>query len=103
MPIHEGRKADTMGYRTKFISYAARREPKSDFYCVACQKDMDPQKPCRAVHMIDGGYYALHPSEEPNYVPDGGDMGCWPIGNDCAKKLGIEWTFAPALFAKGAP
>ena len=51
--------------------------------------------------MIDGGYYALHPAGEAKYVPDG-EMGCWPIGNDCAKKLGLEWCHAKAtLAAKG--
>ena len=85
--------------RTKFIDFDARRDPKTDFFCCACQKDMDPKKPCRAVHLVDGGMYALHPKDEEKYAPDGGDLGCHPIGSDCAKKLGLEWTFPPAPFA----
>ena len=89
--------------RTKFIDFDARHDPKTDFFCCACQKDMDPSKPCFAVHMVDGGYYALHPADEAKYTSDGGEMGCWPIGNDCAKKLGLEWCHSKAAWPrKGA-
>lgn len=56
--------AEMATLRTKFIEFDARRDPKTDFFCVACQKDMDRAKPVRAVHMVDGGYHALHPADE---------------------------------------
>jgi hypothetical protein len=52
--------------------------------------------------MINGGYYALHAADEAKYVPDGGEMGCWPIGDDCATKLGLEWTHEKALWPQRA-
>lgn len=58
-----------------------------------CQKDLNPNKPCRWVHCIQGGMFALHPEDESKYeYNDASDMGSWPIGLDCAKKLGLEWT-----------
>lgn len=79
-------------HRTKDIDFDARRDPKTNHYCVACQKDLKQGQKHRTVHMIKGGYTALHPEDEHKYKPDSGDMGHWPIGMDCAKKLGLEWT-----------
>lgn len=88
-----------MTIRTKQIDYGARRDPQTDFYCVACQKDMDRTRPARAVHLIcNFPLIALHPADELVYVPDGSDMGCFPIGECCAKKLGREWTFPKSLW-----
>ncbi|NOG70494.1 hypothetical protein [Roseicella sp. DB1501] len=69
-----------------------RKTPKTDYYCINCQRDIDPSKPHRMVHAIAGGDWYLHPEDEDQYVPDGGDCGFLPFGNDCAKRLGIEWT-----------
>jgi hypothetical protein len=44
------------------------------------------------VHLIDGGDTVLHPSDETAYVSDSGDLGAQPIGSDCARKLGLEWS-----------
>jgi hypothetical protein len=81
-----------MAYRTKFIDYDARPRPKTDFSCIACQRDLDPKRNVRRVHCVDGGAFALHPDEEAAYVADSGEMGWFPIGADCAKRLGLEWT-----------
>ena len=79
-------------YRTKFIDYDANySRAKTDFICIACQHDLNPKR-ARFVHCVNGGPFALHPDDESKYVPDRGDMGCFPIGPDCAKKLGLEWT-----------
>jgi hypothetical protein len=67
-----------------------RREPKTDRFCAVCQKDMKDE-PRRWVHMIDGGPTVLHPEDEHLYTPDGGDLGSWPVGPECAKKIGKEW------------
>jgi hypothetical protein len=88
----------TQDLRTKFIDFDARRDPKTDFFCCACQKDMDRSKACYAVHLVDGGPFALHPDDEVKYIPDGGELGCHPIGNDCAKKLGLEWCHPKAIW-----
>lgn len=80
-----------------------RRNPKTSHYCCKCQKDIDPSKPYRMVHLVDGGAWVLHPEEEARYVPNGGDVGGHPIGPDCSKRLGIEWTqgaYGPKPIAK---
>jgi hypothetical protein len=90
-------------YRTKFIDFDARPNPKTSHWCIACQRDLDPSKPAFWVHCVDGAPYALHPEDEAIYnaLPDsakGGEMGCFPIGNDCVKKLGVEWAFKAPHF-----
>lgn len=74
----------------KFLDYDARHRPKTSLHCVRCQKDI--RGSYRMVHVIWGGSHVLHPSYEPSYVPDAGDMGLHPIGPDCARKLGSEWS-----------
>lgn len=81
-----------MALRTRFIDYDARRKPKTALSCVACQRDLNPARPYRWVHCVDEGPFALHPEDEKNYTPDAGDLGWFPIGMDCAKRLGLEWT-----------
>lgn len=84
-----------MGYRTKFIDPDTRRQPKTDRFCVRCQKDIKPQSPTRAVHLVDGGPYALYPDDERVYAitgNTGSDLGMHLLGMDCAKTIGTEWT-----------
>ena len=71
-----------------------RRDPKTNAYCVRCQKDLKPGTPRRYVHLIGagGGGWFLHPDDESKYVPDDGDGGFIAIGMDCVKRVGIEWT-----------
>src|SRR3990167_9410732 len=79
-----------------------RRDPKTDRFCVRCQKDMKLGQSARVVHLVGGGHLVLHPSDEDAYTaamkaePNGelarSDLGCFPIGMDCARKLGMEWT-----------
>jgi hypothetical protein len=97
----------TKDLRTKFINGDYRRDPKTDFFCCACQKDMDPTKPCYSVHLVDGGPFALHPDDEAAYQAhsvmckggqDPGELGCFPIGTDCAKRLGLEWCHPKAVW-----
>lgn len=82
-------------YRTKFLDYDARPSPKTEFFCVRCQRDIKPGAPHRLVHLVDGGYMILHPEDESKYRDDRGDLGLHPIGMDCARKIGLEWTHGP--------
>ena len=82
-------------YRTTFIDYDARREPKTDRFCVRCQKDIRPDSPARVVHLVDGSTNALRPEDEAKYKQEGnqaGDQGAWLLGMDCAKQIGLEWS-----------
>jgi hypothetical protein len=68
------------------------RRPKTDCFCWRCQKDLKPDQPRRWIHLVDGGSQFLHPESEVVYVTDGGDCGWFPVGMDCAKRIGLEWT-----------
>ncbi|MDX8537049.1 hypothetical protein RFM23_05355 [Mesorhizobium abyssinicae] len=81
-----------MALRTKYADPDFRRDPKTSVFCAICQRDLKPGQKRRIIHCIDGGLTVIHPDDEALYTPDGGDMGCWPIGMDCARKLGLEWS-----------
>lgn len=83
-----------MTYRTAYLDQDNRRWPKGR-YCVACNKTLRAGRAYRRVHLVNGGPFVLHPEDEALYVADAGDMGSFPIGDDCARKLGLEWTLAP--------
>jgi hypothetical protein len=87
--------------RTKPLpAYEARngRRIVSNHPCIVCGKEVNP-KTARYVHLINGGHIVLHPSDEHLYESDGGDVGGQPIGPDCAKRLGLEWS-SPAIERK---
>ena len=73
----------------------SRREPKWDIgknYCTICGREIKTES-YRTIHVVGGGSQVLHPSDEQAYnVASPGEMGFMPIGNDCARKLGIDWT-----------
>lgn len=41
--------------RTKVLDGDYRCEPQTDRFCVRCQKDIKPDSPARAVHIVEGG------------------------------------------------
>lgn len=97
----EGRENAADKFRVKYMEGDYRRDPKTEHYCCRCQKDLKPGQPYRVVHLVDGGPCILHPDDDQEYMawseahPGGqhpGELGCHPIGSDCAKKVGIEWT-----------
>lgn len=68
-----------------------RRDPKTDTYCVICQRDIKGE-PKHWVHLVNGGVEVLHPQDETLYKTDGGDLYFHPVGPECAKKIGKEWV-----------
>jgi hypothetical protein len=85
--------------RTTHLDYESRRKPKTDYSCVACQKDIDPGRPHRRVALLSGTDIVVHPEDVDLPVSDEvKQQTCeteivWhPLGNDCAKKLGLEWS-----------
>lgn len=76
--------------RTKFIDFDARRLPKTDHWCVCCQRDLKVGTEYRAVKLLnDEEPFAIHPDDH-GPLP----RKLWPIGMDCARRLGMEWTVA---------
>jgi len=71
-------------------------EPKAnvgweDSFCVQCGRKVGAD--AWHVEVIDGGFIRLQDGTEADQN-DAGYMGCWPVGNECAKK------FAPSLLFK---
>lgn len=79
-------------YRTAFIDPDNRPQPRTEHYCARCHRDLKPNQPFRVVHLVDGGPFALHVDDEALYTDAGSDMGCFPVGLDCARKIGDGFT-----------
>lgn len=68
------------------------KTPATACFCFRCNRDLKPGQSRRWIHLIDGGAAILHPDSEADYVSDGGDMYYFPVGMDCAKIIGLEWS-----------
>lgn len=60
--------------------------------CCICHRRLTSVASARWVHLIDGGACILHPEDASLYIADTDDLSLYPIGLDCAKKLGLEWS-----------
>jgi len=65
----------------------SRKNLGNSLGCVRCRAKVNEKK-AKWVHVIAGGGEVLHPSDEKNYVADGGDLGGYPVGPECAKFFG---------------
>lgn len=83
-----------MTYRTKWIDPDFRRDAKTMHYCGVCQRDLKLGQPHRRILFDPTKYEAVHGEDwDIALSPDNG--ACWiiePIGMDCAKRLGLEWS-----------
>lgn len=84
--------SNEMSYRWTYLDSDSRRRPKTDLYCCVCQKDIKNKTGYRMVHIIEGGGKVLHPEDEKRYDDHKADVGWHPIGPDCARKLGLQWS-----------
>lgn len=80
-----------MERRTKYTDADFRRRPKSTHFCYQCQKDLVPGAAHRMV-FVTGSLFAVHPDDVAGSAPEKDDLGWLPIGSDCARRLGLEWT-----------
>lgn len=70
-----------------------RRQPKTDHFCCVCQRDI---KGAAAgwLHFVGGGMQEITDSQN---FDAAGDMGCFPVGPECARKvkkaLGASFLF----------
>jgi len=74
--------------RTVFLDYDARRVPKTERFCMRCQKDIQPGQAARLIRVleINGAPMVLHPE-------DAGEKGIdWIVDEDCARKIGWDFT-----------
>ncbi|HTV33792.1 MAG TPA: hypothetical protein VME69_11930 [Methylocella sp.] len=77
--------------RLKFISYDARRQPKTSRWCICCQRDLKPNETSRLVY-VTGDYQAIHPCDLNDREPQPSDIGWKLLGLSCARRLGLAWT-----------
>lgn len=88
--------------RTTQLDPDNRPRPKTNTYCVKCNRDLKSGQSRREIHLISGGAEVLHPADEALYVPDAGDMGWHFIGSDCARKIGPEFSVPCVSGRRGA-
>lgn len=87
-------------YRTKWIDPDFRRPPKTSLFCVRCERDLNPKKPMRfiayeldtqsAIHSEDWEKAGIDIKSRRAVHLDSFVVG--PVGMECAKKIGIEYT-----------
>lgn len=65
-----------------------RREPKTEVWCVRCQKDLRPGVERRVVAMVSGESVVIHPDD----VAGASGVVEFLIGPCCARQLGLEWS-----------
>lgn len=84
--------------RSEFLDFDARREPKTDLFCVKCQRDLNPRRVYRLVWMPkEWQPFTYHPDDVVDGHVEDADEGriavvAHPIGPDCAEAHGMEWT-----------
>lgn len=86
---------------SKWINPDFRRDPKTAHYCAICQRDLKPNQPHRFIMFELDRYEAIAPDQwqlaqdtipqtrAPHLQPV---LFVQPIGMDCAKRLGLEWS-----------
>lgn len=57
--------------------------------CIACARDTSKQGESLGVWIVGGGSLIAHP--EVKELNDGGDMGWFPVGSECIKKVPLEF------------
>ena len=64
-------------------------EGGSDMDCARCGKSIS--EPRLWIHIVNGGDAMLHRDDEAQYVDDGGDLGMYVVGPECAKAIGSNF------------
>ena len=91
-----------MTYRTAFIDPDFSRKPRPNLtgiMCYRCGKPIKEGSKYRVVHVDANDYLgmvAVHPEDE-HLAPQSDDW--MPVGMDCAKKIGMEFTHAPEAWS----
>lgn len=78
--------------RTAYLDPDFRRKPKTTHFCCACQKDLG-DRPHRLVMVRSDGFEVVLPMDWAEGAKAGGVV--QPIGADCARRIGLEWSVIP--------
>jgi len=66
--------------------------PEGDLQpCAVCGRTIRNEARAVWVHIVDGGGVILHRDDEAAYASDGGDLGLYPVGPECAKRIPKEY------------
>lgn len=79
--------------RERCIDPDYRREPRTDFFCVRCQRDIlrvRGSEPPPQVYVRENGHVIVHAADVERAMRSG-DIGWQTIGWDCARLVGIDW------------
>lgn len=85
----------TLPFRTLSVSEIDpdwRRDPKTKIFCFRCQKDLKTGQKRREIRVIMDWSLIVHPEDIEKYTSDSQDCGWYPVGMDCARKIGLEWS-----------
>jgi hypothetical protein len=87
--------------RLQFVNYGARHTPKTTRCCCVCQRDLNVGQHCRYVYLTEG-MEAVYPEDiaRRHCLTD---LGFHPIGMDCARTLGLEWTTESDIGSQNIP
>lgn len=72
-------------------AFGEKYHAKNDTYlsCINCGRDTSKQGNSNGVYIVGGGEWIAHP-DQPEFN-DGGDMGWFPVGSECIKKVPAEY------------
>ena len=59
--------------------------------CIECGRNTSKQGKSQGVFIVNGGYSIAHPSNPYPENGHGGDMGWFPVGSECIKKVPAEY------------
>lgn len=84
-----------MTYRVKFIDPDFRKPPATQVFCARCEKDIKEGKPRRYICYEFETMSAVHPDDWDSARfanPVEFAFAVVPVGMDCAKRIGLDWT-----------
>ena len=79
--------------RTKWVDPDFRRDPKTERYCVVCQRDIAPDRPAFGVMWLWDACAVVHPDDW-HMIPAedvGESVHMSLVGPRCRRKIGGEW------------
>lgn len=89
------RKMEAQEYRSSFIDADFRPKNRPGVQCYRCGRVIKENSSFRVVHVVES-QLAVHPEDE-HLAPDNDD---WlPLGMDCARRIGFEFTHPSTLFS----
>lgn len=68
-----------------------RKRVPNGHECVFCGRDTSRKGECQGALVSGGGVILVHPDDYDTYPHQGGDMGWFPIGAECIKRIPAEF------------